>query len=236
MFLDYQPNRALINDSNNELINVYKVVRDYPSELIDELTIHDKRNKKNGSEWFYQIRSLDRTTEYEALSDVERAARIIYLNKTCYNGLFRVNAAGQLNTPYGRYKNPNIINADGIWALHEYLTTAQVTITCGDYAESLKALPSGAFVYLDPPYMPISATSAFTGYTASGFDYAAQERLRDQCVTLANQGIKFVQSNSDSPLIRDLYKDFTIDTVEAKRSINTKSDKRGPVKEVLIHA
>lgn len=234
VLFDQQPQHARINDYNEELINVYMVVRDNPDELIEELAVHEKKNEQLGSEWFYHVRGLDREPGFDELSSVEKAARIIYLNKTCFNGLFRVNSAGQLNVPYGRYKHPNIVNAVGIKALHKYFSKADIDMRQGDFAESLKDLPKGAFVYLDPPYMPITATSAFTGYTQDGFGYDEQVRLRDECIKLREQGIHFLQSNSNCEEIRKLYKDFTIETVEAKRSINSRGDRRGAVKEVLI--
>lgn len=164
VLLHKHPQKALINDANEELINVYRIVRDDPDALLDLLYKHEQ---KNSSDYFYEIRGLDRMVEFNRLTDVQRAARIIYLNKTCFNGLFRVNSAGQLNAPYGRYKHPSIVNEPGIRALSNYLQ-GDITIRCGDYAECLRDLPKGAFVYFDPPYMPITATSAFTGYTQGG--------------------------------------------------------------------
>ena len=234
VLFDKQPQYARINDYNEELINVYRVVKDNPNELIKELVVHEEKNEQLGSEWFYHVRGLDRESNFDELSNVEKAARIIYLNKTCFNGLFRVNSAGQLNVPYGRYKHPNIVNEVGIRALHKYFSEADIDMRQGDFAECLKDLPKGAFVYLDPPYMPITATSAFTGYTQEGFGYDEQVRLRDECIKLREQGIHCLQSNSDCEEIRELYKDFKIETVAAKRSINSRGDRRGAVKEVLI--
>lgn len=234
VLLDKQPHKARINDFNKELINVYQVVRDNPDELLNQLRIHEDKNAELGSEWFYHVRGLDRTDEFGALSKVDRAARILYLNKTCFNGLFRVNSAGQLNVPYGNYKHPNIVNEPGIRALSAYLNSADIDMRAGDFADALVDLPKGSFVYLDPPYMPITATSAFTGYTQGGFPYSDQVRLRDECVKLRDAGIPFLESNSDCEAIRDLYKDFHIQSVEAKRSINSQGDRRGPVGEVLI--
>ena len=234
VLFDKQPQHARINDYNEELINVYRVVKDNPNELIKELAVHEEKNEQLGSEWFYHVRGLDRESNFDELSNVEKAARIIYLNKTCFNGLFRVNSAGQLNVPYGRYKHPNIVNEVGIRALHKYFSEADIDMRQGDFAECLKDLPKGAFVYLDPPYMPITATSAFTGYTQEGFGYDEQVRLRDECIKLREQGIHFLQSNSDCEEIRELYKYFKIETVAAKRSINSRGDRRGAVKEVLI--
>lgn len=235
VLLDLQPNKAIINDYNPELINVYQVVRDKPGALIDLLKKHEE---KDDSDYFYSIRALDRSDKIKELSDEEKAARIIYLNKTCYNGLFRVNSQGQLNAPYGHYKHPNIVNEAGINALHSYLKDNDITIKCGDYADVLKDLDTKTktFVYFDPPYMPLNSSSSFTGYTEGGFDYKEQERLHGECLALKNNGIKFLESNSDTPEIRKLYKDkgIKIHTVSAKRAINSRGDKRGNVNEVLI--
>lgn len=227
-----QPNKAVINDSNEELINVYQTIKSSPNELIEALIQH----KGNSCEdYYYEIRALDRDKEaYAELSDVERAARIIYLNKTCYNGLFRVNSSGEFNSPWGRYTNPNITNETTIRALHNYLNKANITIKCGDYREALKGIRKGAFVYLDPPYMPISESSSFTGYTVGGFDEQEQIALKEQCDILNSRGIKFLLSNSSCPFIEDLYKDYKIEHVRAKRAVNSKADKRGAVEEVLV--
>ena len=230
LLLDTQPKRARINDSNGELINVYRTVRDDPDELLELLREHEALNS---SDYYYEVRALDRKPSFSHLPSTERAARVIYLNKTCFNGLFRVNSQGQINVPYGNYKHPNIVNEPGIRALSKYLQNG-VDIRCGDYADALTELPEDAFVYLDPPYMPVSATSAFTGYTLSGFGYEEQVRLRDECLRLKNSGIAFLQSNSDCPGIRELYEGFNIKTVKARRAINSKGNRRGAVNEVLI--
>lgn len=230
VLLAKQPKRALVNDANSELINVYSIIRDQPDDLIERLREH---NNKNSSDYYYEIRALDRSPSFASISAVDRAARIIYLNKTCFNGLYRVNSAGQINSPYGRYKNPNIVNEAGIRALSSYLQ-GDIELTCGDYSLTLKDLPRGAFVYLDPPYMPLSLTSSFTGYTEGGFSYDEQIRLRDECLALRERGIHFLQSNSDCEEIRSLYKSFDIHTVQAKRSINSKGNGRGAVNEVFI--
>src|SRR5699024_4468992 len=195
------------------------------------LEIHDE---KNSSEYFYEVRSLDRKNSYLKLSNIERAARIIYLNKTCYNGLFRVNRAGQFNTPYGKYKSPNIINEPVIKAMSTYFNKNKIKIMQGDYKLALKGLRKGAFVYFDPPYLPISSSSSFTGYTEGGFTLTDQEELKEQCDILNQKGIKFLLSNSEHNLIKDLYKEYNITTVKAKRAINSKGNKRGEINEVLI--
>lgn len=230
VLLNRQPKRARINDFNSELINVYRAVRDDPDSLLELLREHEE---SNSSDYYYELRALDRKPLFSELPSAERAARIIYLNKTCFNGLFRVNSQGQINVPYGNYKHPNIVNEPGIRALSAYLQ-GDVDIRCGDYADALTDLPKGSFVYLDPPYMPLSSTSAFTGYTQSGFGYDEQVRLRDECLRLKRCGVAFLQSNSDCPAIRDLYEGFKIRTVKARRAINSRGDRRGAVNEVLI--
>ena len=232
VFFDLQPKKAVINDFNPELINVYQTVKDQPEELIALLSEHREHNCQ---EYFYQIRALDREPEkYQALTAAERAARIIYLNKTCYNGLFRVNSAGQFNAPWGRYKNPNIVPEDNIRAMSRYLNKSKTVIRCGDYREALKGLRKGTFVYLDPPYMPISSSSSFTGYTASGFGQAEQIELKRQCDLLNKKGIKFLLSNSWCDFIEELYSGYKIERVPAKRAINARADRRGAVDEVLV--
>lgn len=227
-----QPNKAVINDCNEELINVYQMIKNFPDDLIEVLIQH---RDNSCEQYYYEIRALDRDKEaYAQLSDVERAARIIYLNKTCYNGLFRVNSLGEFNSPWGRYANPNITNETTIRALHNYFNKAKITIKCGDYRETLKGVRKGAFVYLDPPYMPISESSSFTGYTAGGFDERQQIALKEQCDILNSRGVKFLLSNSACPFIEELYKAYKIEHVRAKRAINSKADKRGAVEEVLV--
>lgn len=231
VLFNIQPKKAIINDYNAELINVYNVIKNNPDELISLLQEHEKLNSQ---EYFYQIRSLDRSDTYYSMSSIDKAARIIYLNKTCFNGLFRVNQAGQFNSPYGKYKNPNIVNRPLVLAMSKYFNNNDIRIMSGDYKEALKNLRRGAFVYFDPPYMPISSSSSFTGYTENGFGKQQQIELKEECDKLNRRGIKFLLSNSDHPLIRELYKDYEIIVVKAKRSINSKGNKRGEINEVLI--
>lgn len=231
LLFEIQPKKAIVNDLNHELINLYKVIKDNPNELLLLLEEHELNNSE---EYFYQIRALDRSESYDQMSDIEKAARIIYLNKTCYNGLFRVNQSGQFNSPYGKYKNPNIVNKPVVLAMANYFQNNNITLLNGDYKIALKKLRKGAFVYFDPPYMPISSSSSFTGYTENGFDKKQQIELKEECDKLNSRGIKFLLSNSDHPFIRDLYKDYEIITVRAKRSINSNSNKRGEINEVLV--
>lgn len=233
VLLGLQPEHAVINDFNAELVNVYTVVRDDPEGL---LTLLREHAANNSSEYYYRVRGLDRLPSYPTLTPTQRAARIIYLNRTCFNGLYRVNSRGEYNAPYGRYKHPRIVDEQGIRALHEYLSTRDITIRSGDYADTLRNLPSGSFVYLDPPYAPVSSTNGFTGYTSDGFNSAEQERLHAECVRLRENNIRFLQSNSDCEYIRELYDGFTIRTISARRSINSDPSKRGTITELLISA
>ncbi len=233
LLFELQPENAIINDYNIELINVYTVIRDKPDELIKQLNYHKERNT---SEHFYKVREYDRDTEfYSQMTSVQRAARIIYLNKTCYNGLYRVNSSGQFNTPYGKYKNPNIVNEPVIRAMSNYFKNKNIQIINGDYKKTLEKLRRGDFVYLDPPYMPISSSASFTGYTENGFNEEKQIELKNECDKLNKKGIKFLQSNSDCEFIRELYKDYKIKIIKAKRSINSKGNLRGEINEVLIY-
>lgn len=229
LFFELLPKRAVINDYNEELINVYTVIRDNPSELIEDLKRH-----KNTAEYFYKIRAIDRQPLFRNLTKIERASRIIYLNKTCYNGLYRVNNAGEFNSPFGRYKNPNIVNEPVIKAVSKYLNSPQIQISSCDYALILKDIPTDSFVYLDPPYHPISESSSFTGYVQGGWDEGEQLRLRDVCNSLNGNGIKFLLSNSSSDFIREIYSDYNIHIVQAKRSVNSNPSRRGQVDEFLI--
>lgn len=232
VLFEYKPHKAIINDLNEELINVYRVIKDSPEDLIEILIKHKEYNTKD---YFYKIRSLDRQDDYlEKFSKVERAARTIYLNKTCYNGLYRVNSKGHFNTPYGRYKNPNIVNEQLILEMSDYFNKKDIRIMNVDYKEALKYLRKGTFIYFDPPYLPISPSSSFTGYTENGFNLEHQIELKEQCDKLNKRGIRFLLSNSDHPIIRDLYKDYHIKTIQAKRTINSKANKRGEINEVLV--
>lgn len=225
-----QPKIAIVNDYNKELINCYGEIESNCEGLINRL-----KQFQNTEEEFYRIRDIDRTPEYNNLTNAEKAARLIYLNKTCFNGLYRVNSAGEFNAPYGRYKNPNIVNEEGLRAVSKYLNENTVYLLNGDFKQALKKAKKGDFVYLDPPYYPISKTSAYTGYTDKGFTELQQITLKRECDNLNKKGVKFLQSNSDCPFIRDLYKDYCIKTVQAKRNINAKGDGRKPINEVLIY-
>ncbi len=230
VFFSLQPKHAIINDYNTELINAYRVIRENPEALIEDLTHHE-----NTSEYYYNLRNLDRDAEaFEGLTEIQRASRVIYLNKTCYNGLYRVNNAGEFNVPYGGYKNPNIVNDPVIRAISRYLNKEDIRILNGDYTEALAEADRRSFVYFDPPYHPISQGSSFTGYIQGGWNEEEQIRLRDVCNELTQARIKFLLSNSDCPFIRQIYDGYEIITVQAIRAINSDATKRGAVNEVLI--
>jgi DNA adenine methylase len=224
-----QPKNAIINDFNSELINVYNVVKENLNELIIDLKKH-----KNESEYFYHIRSLDRSEDFAKTGKIQKASRLIYLNKTCYNGLYRVNNAGEFNSPFGRYKNPNIVNEPVLRAVSLYLNSNNIQIANTDYEDILKGLDRNSFVYLDPPYHPISESSNFTGYIQGGWNIFDQTRLREACDDLTKRGVKFLLSNSASGFIKDQYRNYNISIVKAIRSINADAEKRGEVDELLI--
>jgi DNA adenine methylase len=230
LLFELQPQKAVVNDINHELINLYEVIKDNVEELIKHLKTH-----KNEKEYFYKIRELDRKKdEYSKLTPVQRASRIIYLNKTCYNGLFRVNKAGEFNTPFGNYKNPNIVNEITLMAVSEYFNQAKIRFCSLDFTVVLKGVRKGAFVYFDPPYDPVSDTASFTGYNRSGFDRKEQIRLKETCDKLDQKGVEFLLSNSATDFIKDLYKEYRIEIVQAKRPINSNANKRGEIDEVLV--
>ena len=233
VLLGLKPKYAVINDFNKELVNAYKVIRDYPEELIHLLKLH---RDKNSIGHFYEVRAWDRNKDnYEQLSNIEKAARTIYLNRTCFNGLYRVNRQGFFNTPCGKYKNPEIVNEDRIRAIHKYLSTNRIEIRCGDYKDALKHIRAGAFVYFDPPYMPPeNGDETFTQYTVDGFDEEKQRELKGICDMLTQKGVKFMLSNSCCSFIKELYKDYHIEIVQARRNVSADGSKRILIDEILV--
>lgn len=230
MLFHLQPKKAIVNDVNADLINMYQVIKDHVDDLISELEAHP-----NNEQHFYEVRDWDRNKAlYDDKTDVEKAARLIFLNKTCYNGLFRVNNAGEFNTPFGHYVNPGIVNAPVLKAVSKYFQDNEITFYNGDFAAALKNANDKSFVYFDPPYDPISDSSSFTGYTKGGFGREQQESLKEVCDSLNKKNVKFMLSNSATDFIKDLYKDYTIHTVQAKRSVNSIASRRGLVDEVVV--
>lgn len=223
MFFRLEPRRAFLSDANEELVNFHRVVRDRPMELLEDVERHERT-----TEHYYAIRSQDPST----LSEVQRASRFLYLNKTCYNGLYRVNKKGEFNVPFGGEKSAKRIDKDNLLRASEALRKAE--ILCGDFPLALDAAMSGAFVYLDPPYYPISPTANFTRYTQEDFTEEDHLRLRDVFGQLDDRGCLVAMSNSDTPFIRDLYQGYDVKVVRAPRSISCKGHARDRVTELVI--
>lgn len=234
--------KAIINDINNDLINLYSIIKSEPEKLIKNLTkiqsnFYSLKSDKEQKDFFLSKREIFNSTKISALN---KASLLIFLNKTCYNGLYRVNSKGKFNVPFGRYKNPKICDVERIMCDSKLLQ--KVTILKGDFTQTLNYIDSDdAFFYFDPPYKPISKSSSFNSYASDSFDDNEQKRLRDFCYEIDSLGHKFLLSNSD-PKNYDLknnffdwlYKDFTIKRVKAKRRINSNSSKRGEITELLI--
>lgn len=235
MLFDLQPPRAVINDANEELINCYRVVKSHPEELIRLAGEHERNDSEK---YFYKLRSLDRAPGLHALPDVVRAARIIYLNKTCYNGLFRVNKKGQLNVPYRHHvKTPQVVSPEVIRAVSSYLNEARVKIRSGDFRDAVAVAGRGTFVYLDPPYDPVSKSASFTSYASGGFGEEEQKKLKKVCDDLTERGCYVLLSNSATDFVRGLFGDrrrYTVCEVKARRNINSVGTGRGKVGELLI--
>ena len=227
LFFELQPQNGYISDMNEELINLYTVVRDDVYNLIDDLNKHEI-----SKEYFLKIRNLDRTEKYNKLSDIQKASRFIYLNRTCFNGMYRVNSQGQFNVPFGNYKNPRIVDAENLINCSKLLKNTE--ICCGDFSKILSKVKKDDFVYFDPPYVPLNETSSFTSYTRDGFDIDMQFKLRDVCDELDSMGVKFMLSNSDTKLINELYSNYEIKKVFASRAINANGKGRGKITEVLV--
>ena len=231
LFFDLAPKNAVINDFNAELINCYQQIKDNPQELIEILKVHQEYNSK---EYYLDLRSADRDERIDMMSEVQRAARILYMLRVDFNGLYRVNSKNQFNVPYGRYKNPKIVDENLVSAISTYLNNNQIEIKKGDFEKAVLDVQPGDFVYFDPPYIPLSETSAFTSYTHEGFSYDDQVRLRDTFKKLSDTGAYVILSNSSSFLVEELYRDFNIHYVEATRTNGAKSSSRGKISEIIV--
>ena len=230
VLLNLQPTKAIVNDANTELIIVYEVIRDNPDELITLLKEHDV---KHSEEHYYQIRDLDRNEKaFASLNKATKAARTIYLNRTCFNGLYRVNKKGYFNTPMGRNSSIQIVNEAGIQKISQYLNSANVTFLNSDYHFAIETVSAGDFVFLDPPYFPTNRDS-FVRYDMSPFGIEEQHELKKVCDQLTQKGIRFIETNSDCDEIRELYSNYRLIEIDVRRSINAKVDgRRG--KELII--
>jgi len=225
LFFHLQPSQARLSDYNWKLVETYQIVRDRLDELIAALQPH--RNEKD---YYYRVRSQNP----KKLSPVQRAARLIYMNKTCYNGLYRENKKGQFNVPFGRYKRPKICDRERLRAASGALQG--IELCDADFAKAICDAGPGDFVYFDPPYVPLNATSSFTSYSRFGFDDEDHRRLAQIYHELTARGCRVMLSNSSAPLVSDLYEGhgYHIVEVQARRNINSKGHKRGPVTELLI--
>ncbi len=223
--------KVFLSDINTELINAYNAVKEEPKELIKNLK---KYKNKHNKEFYYKIRALDRDDNYKNLSALEKATRFIYLNKTCFNGLYRVNKKGFFNTPIGSYKNPNIADEETILNASKALQNA--VIKQQSFEEVLNYAQKDDLVYFDPPYYPLNTTSNFTSYDSNTFLEKEQIKLYKTFKELAEIGVFVIESNSDTKFIKELYKNYDINIVQANRFINSKANKRGKIGEVLIRS
>lgn len=232
LFFDLSPKHAVINDSNSELMNVYKVMTD-EDKYSKMCKLLNNYEVKNSEEFYYEIRNKDRERKkFDKLNDYAKAARTIYLNKACFNGLYRVNSKGEFNVPYNKKTKVNTYDSENLLVVHMYLNMNDVKILNVDFEEALKTAKKGDFVYIDPPYDQIKAS--FTSYTEEGFGKDEQIRLAKVYKELDKRGVKVMLSNHNTPLINELYREFNIHVIEAKRNINANGKGRGKVEEVII--
>jgi DNA adenine methylase len=226
LFFHLLPERAVLSDLNAELIQVYKSVREDPNGLMAALDKY--RSRPVTEDYFYKVRQQDP----RELSNLDRAARAVFLNKTCFNGLYRVNSKGEFNVPFGHYRNPAFYVAENIQAASAALKGAELWAV--DFREACKRPRRGDFVYFDPPYQPLTTTAAFTDYTREGFGEADQRDLAEVFRELDKRGCMVMLSNSTTPMLRDLYREFKSVTLKAKRAISCKGNGRGAIDELLI--
>ena len=232
VLLDLSPTNFTINDINSELINVYTQIRDNVEDVIKHLTKLDKQHEAwpNPKEYFYEIRLS--FNKHRGVKSADQAARFIYLNKHCFNGLYRVNSKGEFNVPFGKKLKVNTYEGQNIGIIHAYLNFNNIKILSIDFEEAVKDAKEGDFIYFDPPYD--SDTYTFNSYTEDGFSKDEQIRLSNVFKNLSDRGCYVMLSNHNTILINELYKDFYIHKITAKRNINSNGKKRGKVEEVII--
>lgn len=229
VLFDLLPKKAVINDYNTELINTYRIIMTNVESLIARL-----KPLENTAEEYYRIRALDRSPSYQQLSNIKKAARFIYLNKTSFNALYRVNRKGYFNAAYGKRKKVKIVQADNLRKISQYLNNNDIRLYTGDFADIFKNVKPDSLVYFDPPYVPANEIANFTRYTDNQFRESDQRRLAYQCQQLDKLGVKLIASNSNTPIVRELYRGFNFKNVSARRFINVKSTRRNKVDELLI--
>lgn len=233
LLFELMPKKAIINDVNQELLAIYKCLaneNDFKL-MINDLEEHEKQHSEKH---FYEVREEDRSPLFKNMPIWKRASRAIYLNKSCFNGLYRVNSNGYFNVPSGKKKKIQTYDKDNIVKLHKYFMSGDVTILEGDFEKAVETAQAGDFVYFDPPYDPFDNKESFTSYTKFNFSKNDQKRLADLFKKLSNKGIKVMLSNHNTSYINELYEGFNIHVVNAKRMINSNSNGRGNVEEVII--
>ena len=221
---NHKPKEVIISDINGELINTYQIIKDDVESLIKEL---NKLKQIHNKEEYYKIRAVDP----KSISPLKRASRFIYLNKTCFNGLYRVNSRGGFNVPIGSYKNPSIVNEEELRQISKLLKNTDLKVA--NFEDCLKWAKEGDFVYFDPPYYPLNKAS-FTTYTKDKFLEEEQKKLKEVFEKLDKKGCKVMLSNSDTQFIKELYKDYNISIVKASRMINSDASKRGKINEIVV--
>ena len=232
LLFELSPKNAVINDSNKELMNVYSVLCN-EEKFKKMCSVLNSYEANHSEEFFYELRNKDRNKKtFNRLSDYTRAARTIYLNKACFNGLYRVNSKDEFNVPFGKKTKVNTYDGSNLITVSNYLTMNNVKIQCVDFEESVKTAKKGDFVYFDPPYD--SDTATFNSYTEEGFGKDEQRRLATVFKDLDERGVYVMLSNHNTILVKELYKDYNIYVIEAKRNINSNGKKRGKVEEVII--
>lgn len=222
--------KCSISDLNSDLVLAYTTIRNRIDDLISSLKSHEKNYRKDSKVYYYSVR------ESNPRSEIEKTSRLLFLNRTCFNGLYRVNSKGKFNVPLGRYTNPNIVNEDNLRSVSAILQTSKVSIKCRDFEAVLRDAKKGDLVYFDPPYQPVSDTANFTSYTNKDFTDSDLERLADLCNKLDSKGCKVLLSNSDSKQVSSMFseKPWKVNKIQANRSINSNSKKRTGHFELLI--
>lgn len=226
----FQPNNVFLSDTNGELINAFTVIKTAPNPLITKLKRHKKNHIVNGSAYYYKLRQINPL----GLSSIDRAARFIYLNKTCFNGLYRVNSHGQFNVPIGSYTNPDIVQEDKIKRINKILRIPGIQLATQHFKDAIQHAKAGDFIYFDPPYHPIAKGKSFTTYTKDAFLENEQKILAQIFIELDKRGCFVMESNSNTSFIKKLYSDYNFNFVKAKRLINSNAAGRGKITELII--
>ena len=229
--LPKKPNlKCNVSDLNSDLVLAYVTIRDKLGRLIESLETHSKNYHKNSTGYYYEVR------KEEPKNQIEKVSRLLFLNKTCFNGLYRVNSKGKFNVPLGRYTNPNIVNKQNLTTVSKFLQSEKIKISCRDFESILKDAKKGDFVYFDPPYQPVSDTANFTSYTHRDFTEDDLQRLADLAHQLNSKGCYVLLSNSNTKIVKKLFssKKWKVKEISVNRAINSNSQKRTGHKEVLI--